>query len=578
MKKQSKFRLSNKFRPCLESLTERINPAFTGNYVLASSLGLGAGFVFQVEADSNADSVVRLNTVSSTGATGVQVRADDFVVDQFNIFISDDAIKSVSAALLLSGNTANSEFKGFAVKTLGGGDLIDGSNLSNYNLVVDAGGGNDDITGSPRGDRIAAGDGHDTVFGGAGNDTVTAGAGNDEVSGEQGDDNLSGENGDDVLDGGAGKDAMAGGEGDDQVLADTADFLGADGKPIPSGVVPISGGGNLDFVTPPATEDKDPDVLSIQSFSADKLTYTNSGFEVINGGSGAETINGGAGAQTINGNSGNDSLFGGEGDDSINGGAGNDTVEGGTGSDTMDGGSGTADVLSYFNSPEGVFVVMGTSSIVATGGDASGDPATVGFEGISGSDNGEDFISGNTNPNVLIGNGGNDTINGGGGADELWGDRSDGTGSGGSDELNGGAGNDTMNGGAGGDELNGGSGNDSMLGGSGSDSLTGGTGNDEMDGGDGTDVADGGLGSDTLTIDAKNFSSSEQLFGSADSDVFKVVNATKKVITGSGQNDFVIVLDEALVNATQDKLESMARQNPPTCDYDAAVDALDWVV
>ena len=94
-------------------------------------------------------------------------------------------------------------------------------------LVIDAGGGNDQITADSTVTTrivILAGAGDDQVSCGAGGDYVDAGPGDDVVNGGAGDDVIYGGAGNDVLHGGADTyfDYIDGGPGDDQIYADAA--------------------------------------------------------------------------------------------------------------------------------------------------------------------------------------------------------------------------------------------------------------------------------------------------------------------------------------------------------------------
>src|SRR5262249_46836548 len=94
------------------------------------------------------------------------------------------------------------------------------------------------------GDRIDAGDGNDYISGGAGEDKLIAGIGNDWIDGGADSDRLQGQAGDDVIIGGAGDDNLLGGLGADVLVggagndsigwngsnrSDTGAELGADG-------------------------------------------------------------------------------------------------------------------------------------------------------------------------------------------------------------------------------------------------------------------------------------------------------------------------------------------------------------
>jgi Ca2+-binding RTX toxin-like protein len=137
-------------------------------------------------------------------------------------------------------------------------------------------------------------------------------------------------------------------------------------------------------------------------------------------------------ADQIFGLAGNDTLVGFDGDDLLAGGAGADELFG----------SGGLDLASYRGSPASVRILLGNSSGVGAGGDATGDKL-FSVEGAIGSAYG-DLLAGDDLRNVLRGEGGADDLHGTGGNDRL-------EGGGGNDVLNGGAGDDELRGGAGGD-------------------------------------------------------------------------------------------------------------------------------
>jgi Ca2+-binding RTX toxin-like protein len=75
--------------------------------------------------------------------------------------------------------------------------------------VIDAGSGDD---------KLSGGLGDDLLAGGSGDDTLDGGSGDDILSGGSGDDRLVGGGGNDVLGGGSGDDVLTGGAGDDDFL------------------------------------------------------------------------------------------------------------------------------------------------------------------------------------------------------------------------------------------------------------------------------------------------------------------------------------------------------------------------
>jgi Ca2+-binding RTX toxin-like protein len=231
------------------------------------------------------------------------------------------------------------------------------------------------------------------------------------------------------------------------------------------------------------------------------------------------------------GNTLNNTISGDSGNNSLNGGDGNDILVGGAGTDTLNGGNGV-DTAHYYSTAVGVSVNLLTG--IGLGGDAQGDILS-GFEGITGSNVGNDTLTGDGLANFLYGYGGNDILNGGAGADTLVGGLGDDTyyidiatdvvteiAAQGTDTvyssitttlianvenlvltgtaaLNGTGNtlNNTISGNSGNNSLNGGDGNDILVGGAGTDTLVGGLGNDTyyVDNiGDITDEVTGGGG------------------------------------------------------------------------------------
>lgn len=120
-----------------------------------------------------------------------------------------------------------------------GGDNLSGSR-------VEAGPGNDSITGTAGRDYLRGGDGEDVIAGGAefddlhgnaGNDTVSGGDGDDWVVGGKDNDHLKGEWGDDIAYGNLGNDTCEGGGGNDLVRGGQGNdmLFGGDGNDWISG-------------------------------------------------------------------------------------------------------------------------------------------------------------------------------------------------------------------------------------------------------------------------------------------------------------------------------------------------------
>ena len=97
-----------------------------------------------------------------------------------------------------------------------GNDIIDAS-LSNCQMIVNGGNGDDNITGGLNADVLRGGVGNDTINGGPGNDILSGQDGNDTINGQDGNDTINGDKGNDTLDGGSGDDTLRGGAGDDDL-------------------------------------------------------------------------------------------------------------------------------------------------------------------------------------------------------------------------------------------------------------------------------------------------------------------------------------------------------------------------
>lgn len=136
--------------------------------------------------------------------------------------------------------------------------------------------------------RINAGAGNDEVTGGAGPDVIAGDEGNDRIAGGFSDDVIIGGPGDDDLQGGDGLDVLIGGPGDDTLRGERGNdtLLGGPGNDR------LFGGDNEDQ---------------------------------LRGGNGRDILSGGDGNDSIRGGAGNDLLIPGAGRDVMRGGFGNDT-------------------------------------------------------------------------------------------------------------------------------------------------------------------------------------------------------------------------------------------------------------
>jgi Ca2+-binding RTX toxin-like protein len=278
-----------------------------------------------------------------------------------------------------------------------------------------------------------------------------------------------------VINAGAGDDDITGGLGSDIINPGTGnDFVDGNGPTVGNfncfqddilgeyGLSPFFTGDIIDLsgittdVTVVINEDGS---MTITGATVVVLGFegiiTGSGNDTLTGNSGSNLLGGGAGNDTISGLGGNDVLLGGDGDDTLLGGLGNDCVIGGAGDDTLDenapvaadgtlgygllgngadaldGGAGTDTVLYDLRGRSdgrgNVVVYLGLISTFNDGADPNHDGLTNEFddvffttENVKTGDN-DDLVSANfTNNranNVITDNGGNDCVEGGPGND-----------------------------------------------------------------------------------------------------------------------------------------------------------------
>jgi Ca2+-binding RTX toxin-like protein len=419
-------------------------------------------------------------------------------------------------------------------------------------------GGNDTMNGMGGNDLICGNDGSDTINGGGGADRIDGGTENDTLNGGSGDDNVDGGNGSDLVQGGDGNDTVSGGGGDNTDILrggpgnDT--IIGQQAGQASPDEVDYSQAGaavNVDLATGKATGEGN-DTLQ--------------GIDLVAGSSFNDVITGNADTNMINGGPGNDRINGGPGGDLLSGDAGDDVVDGGTAGGT---GPLQVDYLVYTNAPGPVDVDFPSGKTSGWGNDTVSN-----VEGVFGS-RFNDLLTGN-GTSLLWGMDGNDEIHGqqqdmalfskpvdanlasgtatgegndklinvanlegSSGNDKLTGDDDPNLligGPGGNDTLAGGPGPDTLRSG-GPSSLDGGSGNDRLEGLGANDTLEGGTGDDLLSGGGGTNTIDGGTGD----LDAVTY------FGSA-----KPANVDLAAGTGSADGTDQLKNVESVVGTKRD--------------------------
>jgi Ca2+-binding RTX toxin-like protein len=366
--------------------------------------------------------------------------------------------RNVNSGSITGGSNAGTTFKNIEqvdFVTGLGNDEIDIS-AATIRSFVDAGAGNDTITGGASNDSIGAGAGDDNINSGTGNDSIRAGAGNDNIDANTGDDRIDGGEGNDLL-----------------IIANATDSVNTTISYLNVNNGSTIGGSSA------GTTFKNIERVDFRTGSGNdslNISATTIGSS-IDAGAGNDTLVGGAGNDRLEAGTGNDTLNGGAGNDRLTGGGGNDVygidADVDLGTDTINevaltGGTDTLDFRSTSGKNIAINLSLTAFQIVAT--DVNVVIPVASIENVYGGALG-DAIIGNSLNNTILGGIGNDVLFGRAGNDILFGE-------GNNDELSGEAGNDILSGGAGNDFLYGGADNDFLSGDAGSDVLEGGAGND----------------------------------------------------------------------------------------------------
>ncbi|WP_264051646.1 calcium-binding protein [Methylobacterium flocculans] len=362
-----------------------------------TSAEVGNGNAFDAGTMTNQDSLlaVRLQAEAADGTlTGPISRLDDEGIT----FVASSDGTTFDVRDLVAGTQRGDQFRVVVLGTDGADTFSPVAGRENESHYVNAGQGNDIVTGGSAADFLVGGAGDDRVLGGEADDQVLGGSGNDIIFGELGNDILRGDDGADFIGAGAGDDTVFGGNGDDTLY-------GEDGADTVSG---DTGNDNL---------------------------FGNSGDDRLLGGDGDDQVLGGLGGDIIFGEFGNDILRGEDDNDFIGAGAGNDFVSGGIGNDTLFGEDGA----------DNMFGDTGTDRLNAGAGDDRAFGGT-GDDTIFG-EFGNDFLRGEEDNDFIGAGAGNDDLSGGAGVDSLYGEAGNDVlfGNAGNDELVGGDGNDTFN-------------------------------------------------------------------------------------------------------------------------------------
>ncbi|MGB2695971.1 MAG: calcium-binding protein [Dehalococcoidia bacterium] len=264
------------------------------------------------ESDVTISLVAGQYLVEEFGAAKFQNGTGCVVVDPSRISCS--GVTSISAALGPGDDFfTNDTGLPSSVNAGGGDDTLSGGTAADS---FDGGGGDDDLEGDDGADTLLGGDGDEFFMdGGAGNDTLNGGNGADDMDGGPDDDVVHGDAGDDFAFGDDGNDKLYGDGGADGIDGEAGDDtvdggLGAD---------TLGGGLDTDTVsyvtrTVPVTVD-----LSVPSGDGENGESDSVGTDIENivAGSGADTLTGDANANRLEGRAGYDAYSAGGGDDDI---------------------------------------------------------------------------------------------------------------------------------------------------------------------------------------------------------------------------------------------------------------------
>ncbi len=181
--------------------------AALGGTVSLPSVTIGAQNVMRdftpsmVQFAHLANNVLTISGTSGNDVTGVTKSGSTLRVRRNGVLETFDA----------------TQVKSMFIYGVDGNDVIDFSGV-NIPTYVDAGTGNDLVTGGGGSDTITGGAGKDSLYGGDGNDLLNGSGTADHLYGQGGDDRLYGGDANDYLDGGGGVDRLFGGAGNDTLL------------------------------------------------------------------------------------------------------------------------------------------------------------------------------------------------------------------------------------------------------------------------------------------------------------------------------------------------------------------------
>ena len=318
---------------------------------LAWSIDSDSGYVVLYDAGWDFFNVTLEGATDISDVAGVKYNATKggtkTLGEIFNIDVANDEYN------LNADKTAIEILEGYTSDTFDASDAadykklktIDGSAAS-QGLYITANGNSNKIIGSDYDDTIDAGKGNDVLTGGDGADVFIYSAGKDVINDYQtGEDTIQIDEGDITK-------ATVNSSGDVvfTIGKGTLTVKKAKGKEL--SMIDSSGneyttvvGGSTTLTVTNSTKSPLKITSTIKTVNASKRTTKikitgNTLANSISGGSNADTIYGGADKDTLRGNNGNDKLYGEAGNDKLYGGKGKDSLWGGAGNDSLWGDAG----------------------------------------------------------------------------------------------------------------------------------------------------------------------------------------------------------------------------------------------
>jgi Ca2+-binding RTX toxin-like protein len=292
--------------------------------------------------------------VAETGNEANQIRVSyDAGTDLYEVADAASNLTPSGTCVMVDANNATCPGAGIDTVSVDTGDRDDAITLdaatipSTITENLNAGSGNDNVSGANTPGTLSGGSGNDSV---SGRGTLNGGNGNDALIGSSLADNLRGSSGKDTLDGGFGADDLAGGSSTDTLIyparvnginVTIGSGNGNDGGPEDqTGSRRDTAHGDIEVLFGTELGDVllgDRSSETLIGLGGDDFMVGNDGRDTVLGFGGNDLLVGKSGSDQLRGGPGADRQFGKSGNDRLAGGADDDFLRGGTGHDVMKG-------------------------------------------------------------------------------------------------------------------------------------------------------------------------------------------------------------------------------------------------